>query len=116
MRSLGVLVVLLALVGATGNALAGEGSPWTAAMGGSGTAQEKFLYGAKNLLFGWTELLTEPDEALWTGANFFGGVFKGVWNAIGQTLGGAAQLLTFPWTGFDLPLPEGGFGWERPGQ
>ncbi len=27
--------------------------------------------------------------------------------------GGALQVLTFPFTWFDIPLPEGGVGWDQ---
>ena len=73
----------------------------------------KFYYGFKNLLLGWTELITEPDESIWNGENVLVGLVRGTWNAVGQTAGGALQVLTFPFTRFDIPLPEGGVGWDR---
>ena len=83
-------------------------SPWTSESGWSSRAVGKLGFGAKNLLLGWTELFTEPKEAMDEGGNFFAGLGHGVVNALADTLGGAVHLVTFPITGLDAPLPEGG--------
>ena len=83
-------------------------SPWTSETGWSSRAVGKLGFGAKNLLLGWTELFTEPKEALDEGGNFFAGLGHGVVNAVADTVGGAVHVITFPITGVDAPLPEGG--------
>ena len=90
-----------------------EASPWAAKKEWSDRAMGKLLYGAKNMLLGWTEIITELDEAMWVGERADVGFMRGLWNATGQTLGGAYHVLTFPHTSWDLPLPEGGVGWQR---
>lgn len=105
--------LLLALVAAPANGFAEGASPWTQQNGWTARAGGKLSHGLTNLLLGWTELITEPDEALWNGESLTGGVTRGLWHAVGQTLGGAVQVLTFPYTAFDVPLPEGGVGWHR---
>ena len=84
------------------------GSPWTQEEGWGNQARGKFVYGFKNVLLGWTDLFSEPYEAINSGGNFFLGLGEGLWNGVGQTVGGALHLVTFPITGIDLPLPEGG--------
>lgn len=83
-------------------------SPWTAEMGYGNRAGSKLLFGVKNLLLGWTELFTEPKEAIDAGENFFVGLGMGLKNGLFQELGGAVHLVTFPITSLDAPLPEGG--------
>ena len=105
-KRLGLWVVMLALVAAP--SVASAASPWASEMGWANQAKGKFVYGAKNTLLGWTELFTEPRDAVTSGGNFFVGVGKGLWNGVGQTVGGALHLVTFPITQIDVPLPEGG--------
>ena len=83
-------------------------SPWTSEMGWSNRAGAKLLFGAKNLLLGWTDLFTETKEAVDSGGNFFVGLGYGLKDGVENTLGGAVHLVTFPITGIDAPLPEGG--------
>ncbi len=106
------LIVGLVVAAPAPSAAAREGS-WTQKTGWLDRADGKFYQGATNLLLGWTELITEPDEAIWNGTSLLGGLWKGAWNAVGQTAGGALQVLTFPFTQFDIPLPEGGVGWDQ---
>ena len=105
-KRLMVMAVILALVGAPSAAFAA--SPWAAESGWANQAKGKFVYGAKNTLLGWTELFTEPYEAATGGGNFFVGLGQGIWNGVGQTVGGALHLVTFPVPQIDVPLPEGG--------
>jgi len=115
-KRIGVWVVIAALVALPAVGYAGEhggkamssGSPWTQEMGWGNQAKGKLVYGLKNTLLGWTELFTEPYEACKNGTNVFVGLGKGVWNAAGQTVGGALHLVTFLITTIDVPLPEGG--------
>ena len=95
------------------NARGGSNSgPWLREKEWSGQAAGKAAYGAKNMLLGWTELITEPYAAATdkgrNSKSFLQGVGEGVWNATGQTIGGAADVVTFPFTKSVVPLPEGG--------
>jgi hypothetical protein len=98
-----VVAVLLATP-----ALAHAASPWTDEIGYGNRAGGKFVFGLKNVLLGWTEIFTQPGDSINEGDNFFVGVGKGLVNAVGQEIGGALHLITFPITGIDIPLPEGG--------
>ena len=105
-KRIGVVVFVLALAAAP--TLAFAQSPWASESGWANQAKGKFVYGAKNVLLGWTEIFTEPKNAITNGTNFFVGVGKGLWNAVGQEVGGALHLVTFPIPQIDIPLPEGG--------
>ena len=83
-------------------------SPWTHDTGYSQQAMGKLGFGVKNTLLGWTELFTEPKEALDKGDNFFVGLGKGLKNGIEDTLGGIVHIVTFPLPQIDAPLPQGG--------
>ena len=83
-------------------------SPWTTQVGYKNRACGKLAFGLKNALLGWTELVTEPKEALDVGDNFFVGLFKGLRNGVVNELGGVIHLVTFPFTNLDAPLPGGG--------
>ena len=105
-KRIAVLGVVLGLLVAPG--LASAQSPWTDEVGWGDQAKGKAIYGGKNLLLGWTELFTQPYDNVQMGENFFVGIGKGIWNGVGQTVGGALHLVTFPITAIDVPLPEGG--------
>ena len=117
-KRIGVLVLIGILAAcpvvgyaATGKAVAqstAAASPWTKETGWANQAREKLVYGLKNTLLGWTEIVTEPYDTVQGGGNFFVGVVRGLWNAAGQTIGGALHLVTSPITQIDVPLPEGG--------
>ena len=83
-------------------------SPWANERGWANQARGKFAFGLKNTLLGWTEIFTEPYEAAKNHRNVAVGVGHGLLNGFVDTAGGAAHLVTFPITKFDLPLPEGG--------
>jgi hypothetical protein len=83
-------------------------SPWTSEVGWSDRALGKLGFGAKNLLLGWTDLFVEPREASQAGENVLKGIGVGVADAVANEVGGAVHILTFPITGLDWPLPEGG--------
>ena len=106
-----VLVVALGLLAVP--MLASAASPWGASPWGEEVtygekATGKLKYGLTNLLLGWTSLFREPVQASQAGENVFVGIGRGVWNAVGQTVGGAAHAVTFPIPQIDIPLPEGG--------
>ena len=83
-------------------------SPWADGATYSEKASGKLKYGLTNALLGWTSLFRTPMEASKAGENVVVGIGRGVWNAVGQTVGGAAHAVTFPLTMIDIPLPEGG--------
>ncbi len=83
-------------------------SPWTNEMGYANRLKGKLVFGAKNLLLGWTELFTEPMEANQQGGNVLTGIGMGLKNTLFDTLGGVVHLVTFPVTSLDAPLPQGG--------
>ena len=83
-------------------------SPWKKRTGWGRQAQGKLAFGARNTLLGWTEVVTEPYAAAQHGRSVAGGLVKGLWNGLADTLGGAAHLVTFPITSLDVPLPQGG--------
>ena len=83
-------------------------SAWTSEMGYGTRAAQKLIFGVKNLLVGWVDLFTEPNEARQAGTSLLTGIGAGVKDAILNELGGAIHLVTFPITGLDVALPEGG--------
>lgn len=85
-------------------------SPWKKETGWANQARGKLVFGSKNTLLGWTELITEPYQAARAGRNVAVGFGLGLWNGLVDTAGGTAQLVTFPITSWDVPLPEGGVG------
>lgn len=116
------LVALMAIVPATSYAAEMAGgakytlsltkdytpSPWTSEVGWSNRAISKLGFGVKNALLGWADLFTEPKEAMDGGENFFVGLGRGLKDGIENEVGGLVHLVTFPITGVDWPLPEGG--------
>ena len=101
-------IALLTLLLATIPAVAFAESPWAEQEGYPNRAGGKFAYGLENTALGWTELFTEPVESGKAHENVAVGFGKGLWNTIGDTVGGALHLVTFPFTTVDVPLPENG--------
>jgi len=87
---------------------ASAASPWVEQPTYKEQAVGKLKYGLTNALLGWTSLFRTPMQSKDVGENIFVGIGKGVWNAVGQTVGGALHFVTFPITAIDVPLPEGG--------
>ena len=83
-------------------------SPWTGETGYGERAVHKLGFGLKNLLLGWTDLFTEPHEASTSGGNVLHGIGVGLKDLVENELGGIVHIVTFPITGIDAPLPEGG--------
>ena len=83
-------------------------SPWTSEVGWSNRAIGKLGFGLKNALLGWADLFTEPKEAMDGGQNFFVGLGHGFKDGVENEIGGLVHIVTFPITGVDWPLPEGG--------
>ena len=101
-----VLVLGIGLLAAP--LLASAASPWADGATWGEKATGKLKYGLTNTLLGWTSLFREPVQASQAGENVFVGIGRGVWNAVGQTVGGALHAVTFPIPQIDVPLPEGG--------
>ncbi|MBI2870239.1 MAG: hypothetical protein HYY14_00860 [Candidatus Omnitrophica bacterium] len=106
MKRIAVLVFAASLILAPVAAFAG--SPWTEEEGYPSRAAGKFGFGLKNVLLGWTEIFTQPYDDAKAGENPITSFGKGIFNMIGQTVGGALHLATFPITAVDIPLPENG--------
>ena len=83
-------------------------SPWTKELGYSNRAVGKLGFGAKNLLLGWTEIISKTSEASKSNSNVLKGLGMGLKDGVEDTLGGAVHLVTFPITCLDAPLPGGG--------
>ena len=101
-----VLVLGIGLLAAP--LLASAASPWADGATWGEKATGKLKYGLTNTLLGWTSLFREPVQASQAGENVFVGIGRGVWDAVGQTVGGALHAVTFPIPQIDVPLPEGG--------
>ena len=105
-KRLGVVVFSVVLL--TGPVIASAASSWA---GGATYGEKiggKLKFGLRNVLAGWTEIFTQPVDSSKAGENVLVGVGRGVWNAVGQTVGGAAHTVTFFIPQIDVPLPEGG--------
>lgn len=83
-------------------------SPWNEREGYSNRAGTKFAYGLENSALGWTEIFSEPVESANQKENVAVGFGRGIFNTIGDTVGGVFHLATFPFTTIDIPLPENG--------
>ncbi len=103
---MGLMILGLALLAAPMSASAA--SPWADQSTYGDKAVGKLKYGLTNTLLGWTSLFRTPVEEVQAGSNVFVGIGKGLWNGVGQTLGGVVHLVTFPIPAVDVPLPEGG--------
>jgi len=105
-KRIGVAVLGVALLAAPMTVSAA--SPWADGVTYGEQATGKLKYGLKNVLLGWTSLFRTPSQAVQDGDNIVVGIGRGVWNAVGQTVGGAVHTVTFPLPQLDIPLPEGG--------
>ena len=110
MKKISMLLIFLFVVSSL-PALGLAASPWTQETTYQGKMMGKLGYGLKNLLLGWTEIISHPVKELQEGNKLEGfgrGLGTGVFHAIADTGGGAIQVITFPFTNFDVPLPEDG--------
>ena len=106
MKKLGLLLLVVALIGVPMTASAA--SPWAEEMTYKDKTAGKFMYGLTNTALGWTSLFRTPQQAYQNGDNVFLGIGQGLFNAVGQTVVGAAHLVTFPIPQIDIPAPQGG--------
>src|SRR3989338_2420212 len=105
-KRIGLALLCAALLGAPMTASAASSWADGATYGDKSVA--KLKYGLTNTLLGWTSLFRTPMQASQSGENVLVGIGRGVWNAVGQTVGGIVHLVTFPIPQLDIPLPEGG--------
>lgn len=83
-------------------------SPWKEKGGSySDMAKNKLDFGLKNLLAGWTELISEPASGRDV-VSVTKGLGRGIYNTVVYTVGGALHTATFPITALDVPLPDNG--------
>lgn len=89
-------------------------SPWQKETTYGQKAWGKFTYGLTNLCFGWTEFMSKPYEAVQSGGiyDICMGLPYGLFNGLGDTLGGVAHMITAPITSLDIPLPDGGVDFQ----
>jgi len=109
-KTMKLMAVALALQLVACTAYAGmslKASPWTEKEGWGDQASGKFVFGATNLLFGWTEIITHTQKGKDDG-NVLGGFLEGLAHGVGDTIGGALHVATVPLTMVDVPLPDGG--------
>ncbi|MDA9101091.1 hypothetical protein N9K06_00295 [Omnitrophica bacterium] len=104
------LVVLLTLMLVPSFAFAA--SPWTEQDSAVDQAFHKLDFGVKNLLGGWTELVTVPVDYHKNKDSVAKGVGVGLWNALIYTGGGALHTATFFIPQIDIPLPNNGVQFE----
>ena len=83
-------------------------SSWTSEASYMEQSKHKLVFGGKNVLLGWMELYNEPRDAVRDHRGFVKGMGAGLVNMLGDMVGGAAHLITFPITALDVPLPDGG--------
>jgi len=105
-KIVGMAILGLALLAAPMTASAA--STWADEVGYRAQVCAKLKYGLTNGLLGWTSLIRTPVDAHQGGENILVGLGRGVWNAVGQTAGGAVHAVTFILPQIDIPLPEGG--------
>ena len=105
-KRFGAVVLGIALL--SGPMIASAASSWASGATYSDKAVGKLAFGLRNVLAGWTELFRDPIEAGKSGGNVLVGIGRGVWDAVGQTVGGAAHAVTFFIPQIDIPLPKGG--------
>ena len=105
-KRIGVMVVAVVLLAAPMTASAA--SSWASGATYGEQVNGKLKYGLTNTLLGWTSLFRTPVQSSKAGENVLVGVGKGLWNAVGQTVGGVLHLVTFPIPAIDVPLPQGG--------
>ena len=104
MLAVAVLVVAAVFLSQT---VAFAASPWMDETTYTSKAGAKLGFGLKNVVLGWTELLTKPVDYHAEGRNVFEGIGAGLANTAVYTVGGAFHAVTF-FVPVDLPLPNNG--------
>ena len=105
MKKITVLMVCLMMLSTSVFAA----SPWNNPSASYGQkTMHKFGYGLTNVALGWTKIFTEPTEAIKNKQCAIKGLGVGLAEFVGDTIGGALHLVTFPIPQIDIPLPDGG--------
>jgi len=107
MKKMVSLLIMIMMLAAPVTVLAAEypDSAWTTESTYANQTVAKLKFGFRNTLLGWTKLFSIPSEGE---GGFLKDVGTGLYHAIADSIGGAAQLLTF-YLPTDFPqLPEGG--------
>lgn len=68
----------------------------------------KMVFGFENVILGWTEIIKEPYEATELDKSFIVAVGRGALYGAVDTVGGALNFITAPFTFIKIPLPQGG--------
>lgn len=105
-KMLAVVLLVVAAVFLT-QTLAFAASPWMDETTYTAKTGAKLGFGLKNLLLGWTELLTRPVDYHNEGKHLWDGLGSGIAYAVGYTAGGALHTATF-FLPIDVPLPNNG--------
>lgn len=104
-KSMRTCAVLLALTLIP--AVAFAASPWTSETTYTAKTKGKLVFGLKNLLGGWSEVITQPINYHQAEKSGGAGIAKGLFNAVVYTVGGALHVVTAP-IPVDVPLPNNG--------
>lgn len=83
-------------------------SCWRYESGYGAQAGGKFLFGLKNALTGWTEILSGPYYKIHDAPGFTEGVGEGLFHFANYTIFGVLDVATFPIPALDFPMHRGG--------
>jgi hypothetical protein len=112
MRKISVVLMIIFAISCIPTVAWADPSPWMSKETNQDKMMGKLGFGLKNLFGGWTLLIERPARHLRDDSNKVVGLFAGLGEgaALGvlDTVGGALHVVTFPLTGIDIPLPEGG--------
>jgi len=101
------LALVLALVMMAAPSLGFAASPWMEGETYGEKVSGKLEFGIKNLLGGWTELITQPRDAEANGINILEATGRGIFDGVIYTVGGAVHAATFL-IPIDIELPNNG--------
>ena len=88
-------------------------SPWTTNTTYSDKVTGKLSYGFTNLTLGWLDLFYEPHRYHVEKKNIFLGIGKGIFDLVGNTVGGALHTVTFFIPQIDVPIPDNGVHFDK---
>ena len=104
MRKFAAIMLMLTILMAPS---AFAASPW-ATGSYADQVKGKLSFGFKNMVLGWTQMFSVPQDYRTEGKNVFKGIGTGIINALLYTTGGALDFVTFPIPQLDIPLPGNG--------
>ena len=100
-------IVLTLLIMILASSISYAASPWTTETSYDRKAVSKLVFGAKNVLLGWTAVITDPARRK-EGENVYSAIGRGIYEGVIYTIGGAIHAVTFPFTTLDVPLLNDG--------